>query len=319
MSRSQIEIRVGFFVFLGLSLLCAMIIMFGFRNIQFIRDTYRLTAVFSFTNGIIVGAPVRFSGVDVGKVKAIEFSKDPENAVYLYMDIRNGVVIRKDARLIVNSLGILGEKYLEFIPRSSTTEPMLEGEKIKGEEPLPLNDVVSEALNLISDVRAIMSETFNESTRENIRLTIRNIRDLTDKENQLTFRRSLKNLSRLTGKKTQSEVHSALTGFDSATAAVRSLIEDHREDVNDIFTRIKSMSTAFDEISNKLNTAQGTIGLLISNPKLHNDLDQALVNFDAWISMVRKHGLLYKEKEPDKAKSSASQTKDNKGFFSRRK
>src|SRR5574341_107012 len=182
MANSRIEIRVGIFVLVGLTILGTMIIMFGFQNVRFFQDTYRLTAVFNFTSGVVIGAPVRLAGVNVGKVTTIELSGDEANHVYLHLQIHKDVVIRKDVRLLINSLGILGEKYLEFIPKSTTAEPLEEGDKILGEEPIPLSDVVTEGLNLVSDFRAVFEDIFDAPTKENVKKIIKNLENLTNEE-----------------------------------------------------------------------------------------------------------------------------------------
>lgn len=262
MDRSRVEVRVGIFVFIGLTALCLMIILFGFRNMRFIKNTYSLTAVFQFTNGVVLGAPVRFAGVDVGKVEKIEFADRESNDVYLRLSIRKGIVVRKDARLIVNSLGVMGEKYLEFIPKTMTAEPYMPGEQVDGEEPLPLNDVIVEALQMVEHFRKIFEEVFDEKTKENIRATIQNLRNLTDEEVQKSLKDSLNHISLL--------------------------------------------MSSLEEVSNNLKESKGTLGLLISNPALHDSLHKTLENLNAWISGVRKNGLLYKEKTPDKERPSRS-------------
>lgn len=295
MARSRVEVRVGIFVFLGLTALCVMIILFGFRNVRLIHNTYRLTAVFQFTNGIVVGAPVRFAGVDVGKVERVEFGHAQSNDVYLRLSIRKGIAIRKDARLIINSLGVMGEKYLEFIPKSITAEPYREDDEVDGEEPMPLNDVVSEALKMVGNFRKILEETFDEKTRENIRQTIQNLRNLTDDE-------------------TRQKVQSALTGVDGFTTSLQSLLKDNRENIQSLLLHAKNISESLDTVSGDLKESKGTLGLLISSPQLHESLHKTFENINAWITGVRKYGLLYKEKNPDKERPQKDQEKPVKSF-----
>ncbi len=288
MDRSRIEVRVGIFVFIGLTALCLMIVLFGFRNMRFIKNTYSLTAVFQFTNGVVLGAPVRFAGVDVGKVEKIEFADRQSNDVYLKLSIRKGIVIRKDARLIVNSLGVMGEKYLEFIPKTVTAEPYASGEQVDGEEPLPLNDVIAEALRTVEHFRKIFEEVFDEKTKENIRATIQNLRNLTDEEVQKSLKDSLNQISLITG--------------------------ENRENIKTFLMHANNISHSLEEVSNNLKESKGTLGLLISNPALHESLHKTLENMNAWISGVRKNGLLYKEKTSDKAPPKKEESRQTRNF-----
>ncbi|MBI1882728.1 MAG: MCE family protein [Chlamydiae bacterium] len=317
--KSKIEIRVGLFVFLGLSSLCAMIIMFGFRNAKLIHNTYRLTAVFSFTNGVVTGAPVRFAGVDVGKVNAIEFAHDQTNDVYLHMDIQKGIIIRQDARLIINSLGIMGEKYLEFIPKTNTAEAYVAWDKIRGEDPLALNDVVTEALKLVGDFRTAVKDILDDRTKENIRETLQNLRNLTDEETERALTQSLKNIARLTGRETRHKLRSSFDEFGQTSSSIRTLVDSNREEIKQIVTHWAKISDALETISQSIKDSKGTLGLLISNPTIHDSLHDTLDNINQWVTTIRRHGLLYKEKDLDKGPSQAGTSENNKGYFFRRR
>lgn len=320
MTHSRTEVRVGIFVFVGLTILCSMIIMFGFKNIRVLHDVYRITASFKFTNGIVVGAPVRLSGVDVGKIDSIEFAKDENNSVYLHMDIQSGIVIRKDVRLIINSLGIMGEKYLEFIPKSASAEPMKDGDVIIGEEPIPLNDVVMESLKMIDEFKDTFREIFNEETKDNIRETIKNLKTLTDEETQKALKNSLKNLSRLTGPKTRKQLHAAFQSIDETVDSLQSVVNENREDLRTILIRIKNISESFEKIASDIKASKGTLGLLVSSPELHESLDKTILNMNEWITLIRKHGLLYKEKDVRKEDQREQKTvSSNRGVLYRRR
>ncbi|MFA5160587.1 MAG: MlaD family protein [Candidatus Omnitrophota bacterium] len=68
--------KIGLFTLGALGLLCAGLIIFGatsyFDEPPILAETYFLQSV----QGLDVGAPVKFSGVQVGKVKNIRFIKD---------------------------------------------------------------------------------------------------------------------------------------------------------------------------------------------------------------------------------------------------
>lgn len=300
---------------MGLVILSTMIIMFGFRNVRFFQDTYQLTAVFSYTSGVVIGAPVRLAGVDIGKVTAIELSGNEANDVYLHLQIHKGIVIRKDARLLVNSLGILGEKYLEFIPKTSTGEILKDGSQIRGEEPIPLSDVVTQGLNLVSDFRAVFEDIFNPETKENVRKIIRNLENLTNEETQKAFKDSLRNIARLTGSETRNKIRLLLAQLDETTSSLNALIQDHQDDFETILERWKTISSSIESITLNLNESKGTLGMLVNTPTLHQTLSETLTNMNEWITNVRKYGLLHKDKNVDKDDSS----KDNRGFLYRKR
>lgn len=68
--KSKLELKVGIFVFIGLVILVTFVLLIG--DIRTWRAGYNINFKFGFINGVKVGAPIRFAGVDVGEVKDIK-------------------------------------------------------------------------------------------------------------------------------------------------------------------------------------------------------------------------------------------------------
>jgi len=76
--QSKLEMKVGIFVFIGLAILTTFIL--SMKDFKSMTVGYELNFIFNFANGVKIGAPVRFAGVDVGEIKEIDFvsmSDDP--------------------------------------------------------------------------------------------------------------------------------------------------------------------------------------------------------------------------------------------------
>ncbi len=139
-SRS-VEFKVGLFVFLGLVVLTWFVLLIG--DFKLMKVGYRINAVFSFANGIKVGAPVRIAGVDKGEVKEIHLSHDDDNKPLITISawVEGDTKIPSDSRAWVNTLGLLGEKYLEIIPGEAYDRPLPEGGRLRGEDPTSVQEV----------------------------------------------------------------------------------------------------------------------------------------------------------------------------------
>ncbi|MDD2752939.1 MAG: MlaD family protein, partial [Candidatus Omnitrophica bacterium] len=115
--KTKLELKVGIFVFIGIIILAIFVLSIGkFRTWS---SGYKVNFTFSFVNGVKVGAPIRFAGVDVGEIKKINVRFLPEeqrSQVILECWLRNFVHIPVDSTIWVNTLGLLGEKYLEIMP-----------------------------------------------------------------------------------------------------------------------------------------------------------------------------------------------------------
>jgi len=140
--KSRLELRVGLFVFIGLIIL--IIFILSIKGIKSFTSTYNLNIVFGFVNGVKIGAPVRLAGFDVGEVKDIKifFDEDIKKMrVNILVGIKKGVNVPLDSTVWINTLGLLGEKYIEIMPGSNEVAFYRPGETIIGSDPVAMHEV----------------------------------------------------------------------------------------------------------------------------------------------------------------------------------
>lgn len=175
----RIEVYIGIFVLIALILLGIMIISFG--QYEYLGKQYVIHAVFNFISGVVEGAPVRYAGVDVGKViKADLFEADNGNTqVRLTLRIKEGVRIKNDSEAVINSLGIIGEKYVELFPGSPGAPVLKEDEELYGVDPVALEMVMAQAYKVLSGLEGTLSsvnEVLTQETKTDIKDTITNFK-----------------------------------------------------------------------------------------------------------------------------------------------
>jgi phospholipid/cholesterol/gamma-HCH transport system substrate-binding protein len=161
------EIKVGIFVVIILFLFGVGIFAIGSHQKYFQRQ-YTLWASFSNIKGLIVGAPVRLSGLTVGRVNAILFSEDPAaKTIRVELKINKSVQerIREDSIASIQTMGLLGDKYVEISMGSPEQDILTDEARIKSLDPLDLMEYASkleetiDAVNtILIDVKAISGE-----------------------------------------------------------------------------------------------------------------------------------------------------------------
>lgn len=152
------EIKVGMFILLGIVILVFIIFSVGDINIS--KVGYHLTFNFSFASGLGSSAPVRLAGVGVGRVDSIRVvydEKDKKTHAEVRAWIQEGTKIEKDAVVTINTLGLLGEKYLEILPGTPGSPIVKSGEVMAGKDP-PMMEKVTENLVNISDSVAVVMQ-----------------------------------------------------------------------------------------------------------------------------------------------------------------
>lgn len=142
MERTTINLWVGVFVLLGFGALMVLALKVGNFGLNGERETYRIVAPFSNIGGLKVRAPVRASGVTVGRVEAIAFDTRKYEA-NVHMAIGKSYQFPKDTSASILTSGILGENYIGL-------EAGGEDEKLKDGDHLQITQSAVVLENLIS-------------------------------------------------------------------------------------------------------------------------------------------------------------------------
>ena len=161
--KTKLELKVGVFVFIGLTILIIFILSIG--GIKTWSSGYRVNFIFHFVNGVKIGAPVRFAGVDAGQVKELNFKQNPSaktTEVWVSCWLKRDVTIPTDSNVWVETLGLLGEKYIEVIPGGNYANVLAPGGSLAGKEPIPMHQVTDLAMNITDSLNAMIAKINNK-------------------------------------------------------------------------------------------------------------------------------------------------------------
>lgn len=133
-------------------------------------DTNDVFVMYNFAGGVEVGSPVRVMGVKVGKVREIIFdpsmkdSKGQEVKLKLRISISKKAwdSVRKDSKFFINLAGVIGEKFIEISPGSSTSEKLKPADMIRGEDPPRIDQLISQSYGLAGKILDFVEK--NEDT-----------------------------------------------------------------------------------------------------------------------------------------------------------
>jgi phospholipid/cholesterol/gamma-HCH transport system substrate-binding protein len=129
MSRTTLDLWVGFFVAVGLGALLFLALKVGNLASSSSGETYAIHAKFDNIGGLKVRGAVKSAGVVVGRVTEIRF--DPEaylGIVTIQVDAR--YKFPRDTFATINTSGLLGEQYIGF-EVGGDTEMLKPGDTIK--------------------------------------------------------------------------------------------------------------------------------------------------------------------------------------------
>ncbi len=147
MKSMEFDIKIGLFISIGLILLT--IITFSINDF-FFKPGYNIYATLGFANGVKRSAPVRLAGIEVGEVKEASVFKDKDNktVVKLKLWLTNDAKVEKDAQIIINTLGLIGEKYVEIVPGTPGTAFMANGDTIMGYDSVSVEQITKKGYDI---------------------------------------------------------------------------------------------------------------------------------------------------------------------------
>src|SRR3989338_3740859 len=189
---SSSEIKSGALITIYLVLLFGLTFVVG-RYMS--GKTHEYKVRFGYIAGLEANAPVYYAGREVGKVDKIEILSSEPRPILLTVNVKEHIRLRQDSKSFIDTLGLLGEKFLELTPGSVEMPILQSGSVVEGTDPIPMYlliqkmnlladriDELTVSLNpmvkTMSDVVADHSEEISK-TVANLHETSANIRDMT--------------------------------------------------------------------------------------------------------------------------------------------
>ena len=311
--KTATEIKVGVFVFAALVALAYMSLQVGSGS--FMSDgTYDLEVTFDNVTGLKVGAPVEVAGIEVGRVKDIGLAK---GRARLVLAIRDGVRVRADVTALINSRGVLGDKFVELAGGTEGYAQLEPGQAIqRSDRSADLELLFQKVGQIADDIGAVAKSVSHvmggpEGERD-LRLTFQSLRDLSVGLNKMVqtnmqsvnlivdnLREFSGDLRDVSGRNKQGidtiiqnfEVASAqlrttldsmgsvLSKIDSGDGAVGAMLNDEKmgRDLKDTMASLQSVAAKIDE-------GKGTLGKLVNDEKTGEELDDALEGINRYLA-----------------------------------
>lgn len=239
MTRSiDMEIKVGVFVSIGIALVLLTIMLLGGGRSLFDKSS-RFSAKFPQVEGLVEGATVKVAGVKVGQVTKIEFLND-QNLVKVDFTVKDefAKAVREDSTVGIQTQGVLGDRYIVVHPGGLNSKTAESGTELSAEHPKDLKDYLSNADEVLDRVK---------NSLKNLETILSNFNR--DNRSDLFFKN--------------------LTSFTENISGATDNLPTKMKDVTGAAKHMKS-------ILSKIDNGEGTIGALINDPSLYDDMKNLL-------------------------------------------
>ncbi|MFD0863784.1 MlaD family protein [Sungkyunkwania multivorans] len=283
------KIQLGIFVVLASVFLVIAAYMIG-NNQDMFSKTFSINTVFSNVNGLQIGNNVRFSGINVGTVKAIEMENDTTIRVRMSIEEKMQSHIKKDAIATIGSDGLVGNMIINIIPGKDSEESIQAGDEIVSYSRIGTEDMLS-TLSVTNENAAILTADLLKVTQSLTRGKGTMGRLLNDTVMANDLQQTILNL-----KHASSEANSAIKelndiikeiNFKESIAGV--LLSDSitGEKVQSIVSNLETSSVEIDKMSKSLNSivtdmkdGHGAVNYLSKDTTLVGQLGRTMQNIE---------------------------------------
>jgi len=158
LSQKARERLVGIFVLTALAILVTLLFA-NSRTTHFFEKKVYYKAYLNNAQGISTESVVYLSGIEVGRVNAIDISEDHRIRLTLFIYERYQDLLRTDSRASVSKLSMLGKAAIE-IRAGSPQQPLLKtGAELPIDEPLSIDQLIASFTPVVKKMEKIVDNT----------------------------------------------------------------------------------------------------------------------------------------------------------------
>lgn len=247
------KLKVGLVVTIAFLVLLVTVFFAGGIESLFTQKA-EIRASILDVRGLRIGSPVWISGIEIGTVKGMKLH--PQYGTMVSMAVRQDTLqyIRKDSKATVQTMGLLGDKYIEITHGSNDALPVRSGEMIEGAVQLEMKDLVSEGSASMEKITEFLVklDKFLQKVEAGEGTTGRLISDP-------SLYNNLNNAAQSLGR--------IVKEFDESKGSLRMLMKDDK-----LYTSLTSTAASLDELTKKMNQGSGSFRKLVEDPALYDNL-----------------------------------------------
>ncbi|MES2141030.1 MAG: MlaD family protein [Bacteroidota bacterium] len=161
------KMKLGIFVSISITLFIVGIYFIGQRQ-QLFSSTFQISGIFKDISGLQVGNNVRFSGINIGIIENIEQITDSTVKVDMTINEDSRRFIKKNAKAIIGSDGLMGNKIVLIIPGPVGKKELNNNDTIETAQAVSMDDILikikvtADNAAFITDDLAIIMQSIRE-------------------------------------------------------------------------------------------------------------------------------------------------------------
>jgi phospholipid/cholesterol/gamma-HCH transport system substrate-binding protein len=295
------ETKVGVF-----AIICITLLILGYNvlkgsNIFSSTNTYY--AVYDNLGGLESSNEVKINGLSVGRVTDLNFSSGKNPRIVVTISVNSNVKIPMGTVAYIASPDILSSKEIDLdLTHADFNQNHKSGDTLQSEtkdglqqtiakEIEPLKDKTEKLLSSLDTLATAMNSVLNAQARSNLAQSLNNLNAATGKMDELLGKNEdrlskiISNVDSITSNlsRSNSQIHTVLTNFASISDTLA------KAQVAATIFQAKIALAQFNSMMNKVDSGKGSLGLLVNDDKLYNNLQNATNSLNALLIDLKAH------------------------------
>lgn len=292
------EVKTGVLVLLGI-----ILFIFGFnylKGLNLLDSSRTFYTTYDNVEGLVPSTPVTINGLSVGKVTKVGFIGDGSGKLQIKLLVDSEFEFSKNSKAELYETGLIGGKAIAIVPAFDGAENAKDNDVLEGSKKAGLTDLVNQRLTPLQEKIELMmvsadslltnlNDVFDDKTKANLKTsiaglssTIESFKGTSNSLNQLMINNEVKIEAVLTNAEKVSNDLTKITG---------SLSES---DLGQTVKNLEATLKDFDKILANLEKGEGTMGKLLKDDALYNNLEGASKEMEALILDIKLHPARYR-------------------------
>ena len=255
-------------------------------------------ALYDEVEGLVVGANVTIRGLNVGKVKIIDFNDDFAK-IKVTFSIRDDLNFSNKSVAQLYEAGLIGGKAIAIIPKYDTSNIIKNGDvlfseikpgltELVNQQIAPLQDKIEGLLTSADSLFAGISNVMNYETQNNLKMTLEGLASTIENVNILSS-----NINDILNAN-EKELKSTINNLSKISGNLNKITDSLKQmPLSSTVKNFEDTSLHLKEIIERLNSGEGSAGMILNDNKLYDNLVNSSEALEALLSDLKSNPKKY--------------------------
>ncbi|MGA0272996.1 MAG: MlaD family protein [Flavobacteriaceae bacterium] len=274
---------------------CIVIFIFGFNYLKgtsLLDDSIVVSSNYNDVEGLVIGANVTINGMNVGKVRSIDFDENYDK-INVTFSLRSDLRFSNKSKAQLYEAGLIGGKAIAILPVYEKGNTIKSGAVLPSEvkpgltelvnqQIAPLQDKIEGLLTSADSLFAGVSNVMNYQTQNNLKLALEGfsnsvnaIADLTENMNRLILQN-------------EKSFKGTMSNLEATTAHLNQLTDSlNQMPLGAVVRQFEQTAIDLNTLLENLNSGEGSAAKLLNDQALYQSLLDSSEALEALLSDLK--------------------------------